>query len=129
MASSERFYEYKIVKNHIPKNMKGFDIGDKTLQKFIQEIHNNGLGTIFWNGPMGFFEKEIFSYGTKSIALSMALAYWRGVKTLIGGGDTLEAMKVAGVSEKEVTHVSTGGGASLRFLAGDEMPGIDIIRN
>jgi phosphoglycerate kinase len=109
--------------------MKGFDIGDKTLQKFIQEIHNSTLGAIFWNGPMGFFEKEVFSYGTKSIALSMALAYWRGVKTLIGGGDTLEAMKVAGVSEKEVTHVSTGGGASLRFLAGDEMPGIDILKN
>ena len=129
VSVSEDSLEYKIMENHIPENMKGFDIGDKTLQKFIQEIHNNVLGTIFWNGPMGFFEKEIFSYGTKSIALSMALAYWRGVKTLIGGGDTLEAMKVTGVSEKEVTHVSTGGGASLRFLAGDEMPGIDIIRN
>ena len=129
VSVSENSLEYKIMENHIPENMKGFDIGDKTLQKFIQEIHNNVLGTIFWNGPMGFFEKEIFSYGTKSIALSMALAYWRGVKTLIGGGDTLEAMKVTGVSEKEVTHVSTGGGASLRFLAGDEMPGIDIIRN
>jgi len=129
VSVSEDSLEYKIMENHIPENMKGFDIGDKTLQKFIQEIHNNVLGTIFWNGPMGFFEKEIFSYGTKSIALSMALAYWRGVKTLIGGGDTLEAMKVTGVSEKEVTHVSTGGGASLRYLAGDEMPGIDILRN
>ena len=78
---------------------------------------------------MGYFEKDVFSNGTKSVAVSMALAYWRGVKTLIGGGDTLEAMRVAGVSEKEVTHVSTGGGASLRFLAGDEMPGIDILRD
>jgi phosphoglycerate kinase len=129
VSISENSLGYKIIENNIPPNMKGFDIGDKTLQKFIQEIHNNVLGAIFWNGPMGFFEKEIFSYGTKSIALSMALAYWRGVKTLIGGGDTLEAMKVAGVSEKEVTHVSTGGGASLRFLAGDEMPGIDILKN
>ena len=127
VAFSENSTEYKIVKNHIPDNMKGFDIGDKTVHKFIQEIHNNGLGTIFWNGPMGFFEKELFSHSTKSIALSMALAYWRGVKTLVGGGDTLEAMKEAGVSEKEVTHVSTGGGASLKFLAGDEMPGIDIL--
>jgi phosphoglycerate kinase len=129
VSVSESSLEYKIIENHIPKNMKGFDIGDKTLQKFIQEIHNNVLGAIFWNGPMGFFEKELFSYGTKNIALSMALAYWRGVKTLIGGGDTLEAMRVTGVSEKEVTHVSTGGGASLRFLAGDEMPGIDILKN
>jgi phosphoglycerate kinase len=87
------------------------------------------MGTIFWNGPMGYFEREIFSNGTKSVAVSMALAYWRGVKTLIGGGDTLEAMKISGVSEKEVTHVSTGGGAALRFLAGDEMPGIDVLRN
>jgi 3-phosphoglycerate kinase len=78
---------------------------------------------------MGYFEKELFSNGTKSVAVSMALAFWRGVKTLIGGGDTLEAMKVSGVSEKEVTHVSTGGGATLRFLAGDEMPGIDILKS
>ncbi len=101
----------------------------ETVTKIYQEIHNNGLGTIFWNGPMGFFEKELFSHSTKSIAMSMALAFWRGVKTLVGGGDTLEAMKVAGVSESEVTHVSTGGGASLRFLAGDEMPGIDVLKN
>lgn len=129
VASSDNSSQYRIVEADIPKNMKGFDIGDKTIQKFSFEIHNNGLGTIFWNGPMGYFEKEIFSNGTKSVAVSMALAYWRGVKTLIGGGDTLEAMKISGVSEKEVTHVSTGGGATLRFLAGDEMPGIDILRN
>lgn len=129
VASSDTSNQYQTVEADIPKNMKGFDIGDKTIQKFSFEIHNNGLGTIFWNGPMGYFEKEIFSSGTKSVAVSMALAYWRGVKTLIGGGDTLEAMKISGVSEKEVTHVSTGGGATLRFLAGDEMPGVDILRN
>jgi phosphoglycerate kinase len=57
----------------------------------------------------------------------MALAYWRGSKTLIGGGDTLEAMKKSGVSESEVSHVSTGGGATLRYLAGDKMPGLVIL--
>jgi phosphoglycerate kinase len=128
VARSENDDQYQIVQTDIPDKMRGFDIGDKTIQKFSYEIHNNGLGTIFWNGPMGFFEKEMYSNGTKSVAVSMALAYWRGVKTVIGGGDTLAAMRVAGVSEKEVTHVSTGGGASLRFLAGDEMPGIDILR-
>lgn len=128
VAHSENDDHYQIVQTDIPDNMRGFDIGDKTIQKFSYEIHNNGLGTIFWNGPMGFFEKDLFSNGTKSVAVSMALAYWRGVKTVIGGGDTLEAMRVSGVSEKEVTHVSTGGGASLRFLAGDEMPGIDILK-
>lgn len=129
VSLSENSTAYKIVENRIPENMKAFDIGEKTIHKFVQEIHNNGLGTIFWNGPMGFFEKDLFSHGTKSIALSMALAFWRGVKTLVGGGDTLEAMKEAGMSEKEVSHVSTGGGATLRFLAGDEMPGIDILKN
>lgn len=129
VAPSENSDHYQIVQSEIPGDMRGFDIGDKTIQKFSYEIHNNGLGTIFWNGPMGYFEKELFSYGTKSVAVSMALAFWRGVKTLIGGGDTLEAMKVSGVSEKEVTHVSTGGGATLRFLAGDEMPGIDILKS
>ena len=76
---------------------------------------------------MGLFEKDIFSNGTINIAKSMALAYWRGSTTLIGGGDTLEAMKKAGVSENEVSHVSTGGGATLRFLAGDKMPGLLIL--
>ena len=76
---------------------------------------------------MGLFEIKHFANGTIDIAKTMALTYWRGSKTLIGGGDTLEAMKRAGVSEGEVSHVSTGGGATLRFLAGDEMPGIDIL--
>jgi phosphoglycerate kinase len=128
VAYSENSPDYQMVKDTIPQQMKGYDIGDNTVQKFSFEIHNNGLGTIFWNGPMGYFEKEIFSHGTKSIAISMALAFWRGAKTLVGGGDTLEAMRISGVSEKEVTHVSTGGGASLRFLAGDEMPGLDILK-
>jgi phosphoglycerate kinase len=76
---------------------------------------------------MGLFEIPLFSNGTINVAKSMALAFWRGSKTLIGGGDTLEAIKTSGVSETEVSHVSTGGGATLRFLAGDEMPGIDIL--
>ncbi len=76
---------------------------------------------------MGLFEIGLFSNGTINIAKSIALAYWRGSKTLIGGGDTLEAMKRAGVSEGEVSHVSTGGGATLRFLARDEMPGIEVL--
>jgi phosphoglycerate kinase len=76
---------------------------------------------------MGLFEMGAFSNGTINVAKSMALAFWRGSKTLIGGGDTLEAMKRAGVTESEVSHVSTGGGATLRFLSGDEMPGINVL--
>ncbi|HEV3432968.1 MAG TPA: phosphoglycerate kinase, partial [Nitrososphaera sp.] len=86
-----------------------------------------GGGALFWNGPMGMFEIKAFSNGTVHIAKSMALAYWRGSKTLIGGGDTLEAMKRSGVAENEVSHVSTGGGATLRYLAGDSMPGLLIL--
>ena len=114
-------------KKEIPKGMIGLDIGTETIQKYSNEIGSNRKGTIFWNGPMGFFEKDLFSNGTIHIAKSMALAYWRGSKTLIGGGDTLEAMKKSGVSESEVSHVSTGGGATLRYLAGDKMPGLVIL--
>jgi phosphoglycerate kinase len=118
-----------MVKGDIPKNMAGFDVGMETAQRYSNEVSGNGSGTVFWNGPMGLFENGLFANGTINIAKSMALAYWRGSKTLIGGGDTLEAMKKAGVSEGEVSHVSTGGGATLRFLAGDEMPGIDALKN
>jgi phosphoglycerate kinase len=114
-------------KQEIPEGMLGLDIGTETIQNYSNQIGSNRKGTVFWNGPMGLFEKDIFSNGTMNIAKSMALAYWRGSTTLIGGGDTLEAMKKAGVSENEVSHVSTGGGATLRFLAGDKMPGLLIL--
>ena len=117
-----------LVKGDIPDDMIGFDIGIETSQQYSNQIAAQSSGTIFWNGPMGLFEIKHFANGTDDIAKTMALSYWRGSKTLIGGGDTLEAMKRAGVSEREVSHVSTGGGATLRFLAGNEMPGIDILQ-
>jgi phosphoglycerate kinase len=116
-----------LVKGDIPEGMTGFDIGLETAQQYSAEISGKTSGSVFWNGPMGLFEIATFANGTINTAKSMALAFWRGSKTLIGGGDTLEAMKRAGVSEAEVSHVSTGGGATLRFLAGDEMPGIDVL--
>ena len=116
-----------LIKGNIPNGMIGFDIGIETSQLYSSLISAKRAGTIFWNGPMGLFEIGLFSNGTINIAKSIALAYWRGSKTLIGGGDTLEAMKRAGVSEGEVSHVSTGGGATLRFLAGNEMPGIEVL--
>ena len=129
ISSSSKDIHASMVKGDIPKNMVGFDIGIETAQRYSNEVSGNGSGTVFWNGPMGLFENGLFANGTINIAKSMALAYWRGSKTLIGGGDTLEAMKKAGVSEGEVSHVSTGGGATLRFLAGDEMPGIDALKS
>jgi phosphoglycerate kinase len=124
VASSPNDGSARVVRGDIPDNMAGFDIGNETIERYSFEVGGEGSGTVFWNGPMGLFEIGLFVNGTINIAKSMALAFWRGSTTLIGGGDTLEAMKKAGVSEGEVSHVSTGGGATLRFLAGDEMPGL-----
>lgn len=126
-ASSPNDTSITMVNGDIPDGMSGFDIGNETIERYSAEVGSNGGGVLFWNGPMGMFEIKAFSNGTINIAKSMALAYWRGSKTLIGGGDTLEAMKRAGVAENEVSHVSTGGGATLRYLAGDDMPGLVIL--
>jgi phosphoglycerate kinase len=126
-ASSPTDTSVTMVSGDIPLGMSGFDIGNETVERYSAEVGSNGGGALFWNGPMGMFEIKVFSNGTINIAKSMALAYWRGSKTLIGGGDTLEAMKRAGVAENEVSHVSTGGGATLRYLAGDDMPGLVIL--
>lgn len=129
IAETPNDSSYAVVKGDIPDRMAGFDIGNETIEKFSAEVSGiSGHGTIFWNGPMGMFEVRAFANGTINIAKSIALAYWRGSKTLIGGGDTLEAMKKSGVSENEVSHVSTGGGATLRYLAGDEMPGVSVLQ-
>lgn len=127
VSSAQDSASVSLVKGDIPQGMTGFDIGIETAQMYSNQIALKRSGTTFWNGPMGLFEIEHFANGTINIAKTMALAYWRGSKTLIGGGDTLESMKRAGVSEGEVSHVSTGGGATLRFLAGDEMPGINVL--
>jgi len=126
-ATSPNDTSVTMVKGDIPNGMSGFDIGNETIERYSAEVGGKGAGTVFWNGPMGKFEIRAFSNGTINVAKSMALAFWRGSKTLIGGGDTLEAMKKSGVSETEVSHVSTGGGATLRYLAGDEMPGVVIL--
>jgi phosphoglycerate kinase len=126
-ASSPNDSSVTMVKGDIPGSMSGFDIGSETIERYSAEVGGKSGGTIFWNGPMGMFEIRAFANGTVNIAKSMALAFWRGSKTLIGGGDTLEAMKKSGVAENEVSHVSTGGGATLRYLAGDEMPGVVIL--
>ena len=123
IVSSEE-NSFSTVTGNIPDGMCGFDIGNETSRIYSSEIGGNGFGTIFWNGPMGMFEVGQFAGGTMNVAKSMALAFWRGAMTLVGGGDTIVALKKSGVSESEVTHLSTGGGATLRFLAGDKMPGI-----
>lgn len=114
-----------VVDNEIPDDLMGLDIGPKTVSNFSSQIRGNG--TVFWNGPMGLFEMNDFSNGTSSIARAVALATWRGANTVVGGGDSTSALRRAEVLISEIKHVSTGGGASLEFLGGEELPGISVL--
>ncbi len=105
----------------IPGEMMGLDIGPETVDEYQGEIKRANL--IFWNGPMGVFEVFNFSGGTLEIAAAVAAAK---ATTIIGGGDTVAAVNKAGVSAR-ISHISTGGGASLEFLAGDKLPGIEAL--
>ncbi len=107
----------------IPAGRSMFDIGPKTVQLFSDAL--KGAKTIVWNGPMGMFEDPRFSEGTFTIARLLASS---GATTVIGGGDTAAAVKKAGVA-KQMTHVSTGGGASLEFLEGKILPGVAALAN
>jgi phosphoglycerate kinase len=102
----------------IPVDQAIFDIGPETVARFCQQIA--GARTVFWNGPMGVFERAPFANGTLGIARCVADA---GAYTVVGGGDSLAAIEVAGVA-KRIDHVSTGGGASLEYLEGRVLPGI-----
>jgi len=112
---------YTVAWNHMPANMGGFDIGPKTVEKFGGYIFK--AKTIFWNGPLGLFEVEPFSKGTVEIAKKVARS---GAVSVVGGGDTIAAIKQAGVGDK-MTHISTGGGASLEFIEGRKLPGVEVL--
>jgi phosphoglycerate kinase len=99
----------------------GLDIGKETVALFANEIKD--AKTIIWNGPMGVFEEKGFDEGTIGVARAVAEAAGRGATVIVGGGDSVSAIHQAGVADK-ITHISTGGGATLEFLAGDELPGV-----
>jgi len=107
--------------DNIPADKMGLDIGPKSIKLFSEELMKSK--TIVWNGPMGVFEMENFSKGTFAIAETLAKATENGTVTVIGGGDSVAAISKAGL-EKKVSHVSTGGGASLEFLEGKVLPGV-----
>lgn len=112
--------------NQIEDEWMGMDIGPETIKKYSDEILSSG--TIVWNGPMGVFEMDNFAKGTFSIAKALAEATAKGAITIIGGGDSASAIAKAGLEEK-VSHVSTGGGASLEFLEGKILPGVNALTN
>jgi len=108
----------------IPKNMMGLDIGPKTVAKYTELLVK--ARTIVWNGPMGVFETSPFDAGTMAVAQALATATKRGATTIIGGGDSASAVDKAGVAHR-MTHISTGGGASLEFLEGKRFAAIDVL--
>jgi len=113
--------EKKTVGNEIPDGWKGVDIGPKTVKAYTEKI--KGAKTVVWNGPMGVFEVDDFAAGTKAIATALAAS---DALSIIGGGDSAAAVEKFGLAE-EMSHVSTGGGASLEFLEGRVLPGVAAI--
>ena len=107
-----------------PDGWMGLDIGPQTVQRFSAEIA--GAKTIVWNGPMGVFEMPAFAHGTLEIARAIAVCTSRGATSIVGGGDSVAAVQQMGLADK-VSHISTGGGASLEFLAGKKLPGVEAL--
>lgn len=111
--------------NHIPSDRMGLDIGTESTKRYAEHIENSN--TVLWNGPMGVFEMDNFAKGTIGVAEALATATSRGANTIVGGGDSVAAIRKLGF-ENKVSHISTGGGASLEFLEGKKLPGIEALR-
>ncbi|WP_454560764.1 phosphoglycerate kinase [Mycobacterium haemophilum] len=109
----------------IPDGLMGLDIGPGSVKRFAALLSN--ASTIFWNGPMGVFEFPAYAAGTRGVAEAIVAATGKGAFSVVGGGDSAAAMRVLGLPEGSVSHISTGGGASLEYLEGKTLPGIEVL--
>jgi phosphoglycerate kinase len=111
----------------IPAGRMGLDIGPASVKAFADALE--GAGTVFWNGPMGVFEMEPYAEGTRGVAEAVAALSSAGAAalTVVGGGDSAAAVRALGVDESRFTHISTGGGASLEYLEGKQLPGLSVL--
>jgi len=116
--------ENKVLSGDIESDWQGVDIGPESRKLFAEKL--SGVKTIVWNGPMGVFEVPPFDEGTKAVALTVAEATDKGARSVIGGGDSASAVKKLGLEEK-ISHISTGGGASLEFLEGKKFKCLEIL--
>ncbi|HZA27084.1 MAG TPA: phosphoglycerate kinase [Actinomycetota bacterium] len=120
--ATETAHRQTVLAHEIPDGLKGLDVGPATVREFARALE--GARTVFWNGPMGVFELEPFSKGTRAVAKAVATI---DAFTVVGGGDSVAAIRALGF-DRAVDHLSTGGGASLEFLEGRDLPGIAVLR-
>jgi phosphoglycerate kinase len=120
--ATETAHRQTVLAQEIPDGLKGLDVGPATVREFARALE--GARTVFWNGPMGVFELEPFSKGTRAVAKAVATI---DAFTVVGGGDSVAAIRALGF-DRAVDHLSTGGGASLEFLEGRDLPGIAVLR-
>ncbi|KMO81457.1 phosphoglycerate kinase [Mycolicibacterium chubuense] len=114
-----------VAADKIPDGTMGLDIGPESVKRFTALLSN--AKTIFWNGPMGVFEFPAFSAGTKGVAEAIISATGKGAFSVVGGGDSAAAVRQLGLPEDGFSHISTGGGASLEYLEGKQLPGIEVL--